>query len=332
MAKVTVIGAGGWGTALAAALGRHGGLPTLWCRRPDLAATLRRDRVNPTYLPDVFLPEAVRVTDDRREAVAGAETVVWAVPSAKLRAVAAGFAAVAEFAPAVRFVSAVKGLEIGSDLRMSQLLREVFPEQSTVVLSGPNHAEEVSRGIPSASVLAGPPELAGELQGLFSSPVFRLYTTSDGLGVELGGALKNVFALAAGMSDGLGFGDNSKAALVTRALAEMVRLGTALNGRRETFYGLSGTGDLMVTAFSRHSRNRRVGERLAQGETLAAITEGTATVAEGVTTARAAWHLAQRHGVDAPITEAVHAVLYEGEPVADALRRLLARGLRSEEE
>jgi glycerol-3-phosphate dehydrogenase (NAD(P)+) len=332
MARITCLGAGGWGTALALLAGQNGHEVTLWCRRPGLASELRQNRVNEVYLPGVSLPANLGITSDLTEAVARAEVVVWVVPSSGLREVAAEVHDRGALPPSVVFVSAVKGIESGTDLRMSQVLGQVFPAHPVTVLSGPNHAEEVARGVPTATVLAGPAALGKRLQQMFASDRFRVYTSSDLTGVELGGALKNIFALAAGMSDGLGFGDNSKAALVTRALAEMVRLGTVLGGRRETFYGLSGMGDLTVTAFSRHSRNRRVGERLAQGETLAAVTQSMRMVAEGVTTTRAVLALAQRHGIDAPITQGVHSVLYEGEHVSRALRKLLERSLRSEEE
>ncbi|MBV9492126.1 MAG: NAD(P)-dependent glycerol-3-phosphate dehydrogenase [Verrucomicrobia bacterium] len=332
MARITCAGAGGWGTALALLACRNGHRVTLWCRRPELAAELSRSRLNEAYLPGVRLPAALRITPDLAEAVTRAEVVVWAVPSAGLREVATAVRAQGSLPATAVFVSAVKGIEPRTELRMSEVLKAVFPDHPVTVLSGPNHAEEVAQNIPAATVLAGPAELSHQLQRTLAAGRFRVYTSADLAGVELGGALKNVFALAAGMSDGLGFGDNSKAALVTRALAEMVRLGTALGGRRETFYGLSGLGDLTVTAFSRHSRNRRVGERLAQGEALAAVTASMRMVAEGITTTRAALELARRHGVDAPITQGVHAVLYEAEAVDRALQRLLERSLRSEEE
>ncbi|MBW0001519.1 MAG: NAD(P)-dependent glycerol-3-phosphate dehydrogenase [Verrucomicrobia bacterium] len=332
MARITCLGAGGWGTALALLANQNGHEVTLWCRRPGFAGQLRRERVNEIYLPGVPLPSGLDMTSDLDSAVARAEVVIWAVPSSGLREVAAEIHTRRALPAAAVFVSTVKGIESGTDLRMSQVLGQIFPAHPATVLSGPNHAEEVARGVPSATVLAGPAGLARRLQQMLASDRFRIYTSSDLPGVELGGALKNIFALAAGMSDGLGFGDNSKAALVTRALAEMVRLGTVLGGRRETFYGLSGMGDLTVTAFSRHSRNRRVGERLAQGETLGAVTQSMRMVAEGVNTTRAALALAQRHRIDAPITQGVHSVLYEGERVGHALQRLLERGLRSEEE
>lgn len=332
MARITCLGAGGWGTALALLANQNGHEVILWCRRPGLVSQLRQQRVNEVYLPGVPLPSKLGLSSDLNAAVARAEVVIWAVPSSGLREVAAEIHAHRALPAAAVFVSTVKGIESGTDLRMSQVLGQVFPAYPVTVLSGPNHAEEVARGVPSATVLAGPAGLARPLQQMLASDRFRVYTSSDLSGVELGGALKNIFALAGGMSDGLGFGDNSKAALVTRALAEMVRLGTVLGGRRETFYGLSGMGDLTVTAFSRHSRNRRVGERLAQGETLAAVTRSMRMVAEGVNTTRAALALAQRHCIDAPITQGVYSVLYEGERVDRALQRLLERSLRSEEE
>ncbi|HEY0791982.1 MAG TPA: NAD(P)H-dependent glycerol-3-phosphate dehydrogenase [Chthoniobacterales bacterium] len=331
MARITVLGAGGWGTALAALAVSKRSPVTLWCRRAGLAREIARARRNEAYLPGVTLPEELVVTDNLSSAVAEANVVVWAVPSAGLRAVAHLVSGAGTLPATAVFVSAVKGIEAGTHLRMSQVLSEVFPRQAVTALSGPNHSEEVSRNVPAATVLAGAPDLAAELQQLLSTPHFRIYTSTDLPGVEVGGALKNVFALAAGMSDGLGFGDNSKAALTTRALAEMVRLGTVLGGRRDTFYGLSGAGDLMVTAFSRHSRNRRVGERLGRGERLEAIVAGMNMVAEGIPTTRAARELARARGVDAPLTEAVGAILFDNRNVMEVLQDLLERNLRAED-
>ena len=214
---------------------------------------------------------------------------------------------------------------------MSEVIAEVLKTEHIVVLSGPSHAEEVGRGIPTAVVVASrQPEHAASAQRAFMNERFRIYTHDDVVGVELGGALKNVIAIAAGACDGIGFGDNTKAALCTRGVAEMTRLGVALGARRETFFGLSGVGDLIVTAFSRHSRNRGFGERLGRGETPEQIAASTQMVAEGVKTAKSAWQLAQRHGVDVPITREVQAILYEGKPPKQAVRDLMTREAKPE--
>jgi glycerol-3-phosphate dehydrogenase (NAD(P)+) len=214
---------------------------------------------------------------------------------------------------------------------MSEILREHFPRNPIGALSGPNHAEEIARRMPAAAVVAFPDlSVAERMQPMFSTPYFRAYTTDDLAGVELGGALKNIYAIAAGVSDGLGFGDNSKAALLTRALVELVRLGVVLGGRRETFHGLSGVGDLMVTCFSRHSRNRGLGERLGRGETLEAITAGMTGIAEGLPTTRSAFECARRTDVSTPIIDQVHAMLFEGKPPRTVLVELMSRDPRPE--
>jgi glycerol-3-phosphate dehydrogenase (NAD(P)+) len=228
-------------------------------------------------------------------------------------------------------ISCTKGIEHESGLRMSEVLREYFPAHPIGTLSGPNHAEEVARRMPAAAVVAfANLSLAEQLQPLLSTPYFRTYTTDDVAGVELGGALKNIYAIAAGVSDGLGFGDNSKAALETRALVELVRLGVVLGGRRETFYGLSGMGDLVVTCFSRLSRNRGLGERLGRGESLQEITAGMSGIAEGVPTTRSAFECARKAGVSTPIIDQVYAMLFERKPPRTALVELMSRDRRAE--
>lgn len=329
--RISVIGAGGWGTALATLLAGSRPHVTLWAHRADHADQLSAARENVDYLPGVPLPDSLHVTNDLALA-AQADLLVMVVPSRALAGVAAELAE-AGVRPEATLVSCTKGIEAGSGRLMTQVLEAMLPGRPVAVLSGPNLAAEIARGVPAAGVIgARDPRLLPALQETFSFQTFRAYTSEDIDGIQLGGALKNVFAIAAGACDGLGMGDNAKAALVTRALAEMMRLGVALGGRRETFAGLSGIGDLMVTCFSRQSRNRAFGERLGRGETPAEIVASTRTVAEGVPTARSAWECAQRLGVEAPITAEVHAVLYESKPPRHAVAGLLDRPPKAEAE
>src|SRR5438067_10818629 len=314
MKKIAVIGAGGWGTALAILLADRGVPITLWGYDAGHIEQMKTTRANDVYLPGVTLPENIELTASLSDAANGAELAVFVPPSKAMRSVAENFAKT-QPARATIILSCTKGIEQGSGLRMSQIIAESLPENPVAVLSGPSHAEEVSRKMPTAVVPGCAQQvIAQKLQQLFSTGSFRAYTSDDVAGIELGGALKNIFAIAAGVSDGLGFGDNSKAALVTRALAELMRLGETLGGRRETFQGLSGAGDLMVTCFSKHSRNRGVGERLGKGESLAQISGSMAMVAEGVPTAKSALECARKHGITAPIIEQVHAILFENKP------------------
>jgi glycerol-3-phosphate dehydrogenase (NAD(P)+) len=326
-----IVGAGGWGTALAILLGSKGIPVKLWGNEPDLIAEFAQTRENRPFLPGVRIPDCVEPTDDLA-ATADAPLILVVTPSKAIRSVAARLAA-AKPRPGSPILSCTKGIEFETGLRMTQLLAETLPDHPVAALSGPSHAEEVSRGAPTAVVLASAePAVAEELQSLFSTGTFRPYTSPDVAGVELGGALKNIFAIAAGICDGLGLGDNSKAALVTRSLAELIRLGVALGGKRETFQGLSGVGDLMVTCFSRHSRNRGLGERLGRGESLEAATASSRMVAEGVPTTRSAERLARSLGIDTPIIDTMRDVLFEKLPPHDALLQLLARHPRAEEE
>jgi glycerol-3-phosphate dehydrogenase (NAD(P)+) len=265
--------------------------------------------------------------------MSSADYLLWATPSTALGEIARSLLESRYLTKNPVMVSCVKGLDHQRYQRMTEILEDVFPELSTAVLSGPNHAEEVARSIPSATVIASQePEIAEHLQLIFSTKTFRVYTSTDVVGVEIGGALKNIFALGAGLCDGLGLGDNSKAAFVTRSLAELIRIGTALGGRRETFQGLSGVGDLVGTCFSRHSRNRGVGERLARGEPLDYITESMGTVAEGIPTTRSAIYLGEKLSVETPLIREIHSILYGSTPPAEAMQRLLARDLRPEED
>jgi glycerol-3-phosphate dehydrogenase (NAD(P)+) len=332
--QVAVVGAGAWGTALALHATRAGHAPRLWVFEPELLDLIRRTRTNPWYLPGIALPDAVAAVGSLGEAVAGADLVLVAVPSHAMRAVGAGLAP--HLDPDTRVVSAAKGIDDERLSRMSEVLVEVLPPSARArlaVLSGPTFALEVARERPTAAVVAAAdPELARELQLALATPSFRLYTQSDVVGVEVGGALKNVMAIAAGISDGLELGANARAALLTRGLAEITRLGVALGARARTFAGLAGLGDLILTCTGQLSRNRSLGLALAAGSSLAGWQAGTRAVAEGVPTTRAALRLTRRTGVPTPIATEVGAVLFEGKPPRDALLALLAREARPEEE
>lgn len=328
--NVTVIGDGGWGTALAIVLNRNGHRVTVWGPFQEYIEEIRVSGENKTYLPGVALPPSLRWASDRAEAVNDAELVVLVVPSRFYRSVAESFKAL--IPPKALIVSATKGLDETTYERMSEVAERVL-HRPVAVLSGPSHAEEVARGIPCAVAVAAADLAAAEkIQAAFVDDMFRVYTLDDVCGVELGGALKNVVAIAAGIGDGMGFGDNSKAALMTRGIAEITRLGVALGAKPETFAGLSGIGDLMVTCMSRHSRNRGVGERLGKGETLEQIMAGMKMVAEGVWNCQAAKALADQHGVPVPITEQVAAVVHHSKDPRQAVMDLMTRSPKAETE
>jgi glycerol-3-phosphate dehydrogenase (NAD(P)+) len=329
MSRVTVLGAGSWGTTLAVHLATLGNQVSLWDIDEAQLARLDADRENRKFLAGIALPVGIKVQPKLEAAVAEAEYTLFVVPSHGMRACCER---VARAGARSLWVCAAKGLELGTLKRMTQVMEELLPGPAPVLLVGPSHAEEVSRGVPTSMVAAAvAEESARRVQSLVSSARLRIYTNRDVAGCELGGALKNVIAIAAGICDGLGFGDNTKGALLTRGLAEIMRLGVALGGRRETFYGLTGMGDLITTAISRHSRNRLVGERLGRGETIEQILGGMIMVAEGVHTAQAAYDLGRRHGVETPITEQVRAILLERRDPRAALDALMARDLKSEE-
>ncbi|MEX2608183.1 MAG: NAD(P)H-dependent glycerol-3-phosphate dehydrogenase [Kiritimatiellia bacterium] len=325
--KITVIGDGGWGTALAMVLHRNGHDVTIWGHDAAYLATVSEKHENTHFLPGVAIDPDIRWSADREEVTTRTEAYVIAVPSKFYQPVLSGFQGLISRDAAV--VSVSKGLL--EDRRLSDWARKLLGLTRVAALSGPSHAEEVALQAPTAVTIASEDEeLARFFQELFNQPLFRVYTSDDIVGVELGGALKNVIAIAAGVSDGLGFGDNSKAALVTRGLAELVRLGTAAGGKPDTFAGLSGVGDLMVTCGSRLSRNRGVGERLGRGETMREIEAGMTMVAEGVFNARTAHDLAEHLGVDAPITREVYRIIYEGGSPSEAMRSLLSRDPKPE--
>lgn len=322
--NVQVIGSGSWGLALACVLEGNGNNVRLWCRPEDDPDTLRRTRQNKTYLPGVLLPDSIDVVT---EVADDSDIDVFAVPSHAMRPVAA---ALPLSESAVR-VTVAKGIENDTLLRMSQVIEMVAPGGPVVALSGPSHAEEVGRGLPASLVAAGSDIAACEaVQQAFFTDNFRVYTSPDIVGVELGGSLKNVIAIAAGACDGFGLGDNAKAALVTRGLAEISRLGVVCGADPLTFAGLSGMGDLITTCMSGHSRNRRVGERIAKGETLQAILDSSPMVAEGVRTTRSAVALAKEKNVELPIAETVHGVLFDGVPPGEAIQGLLQREAKPE--
>jgi len=325
---VAVLGAGSWGTTIASiAAGRA---PTvLWARRPALAETIASTGRNPDYLGGPPLPAALGATASMEDALDGAHVVFMAVPSHGFRAVLA--AAAGHLAPGAIVISLAKGLERGSLLRMTEVVQELAPGRPAGVLTGPNLAVEIMAGRPAATVVAvGDQAAAARVQDLLTIPTFRVYTNPDVVGCELAGALKNVMAIACGMADGLDLGDNTRAALITRGLAELTRLGTALGGEATTFSGLAGIGDLVVTCMSPRSRNRFVGEELGRGRSLDDIVTGMTMVAEGVRTAAVVMALAGRAGVEMPITEQVTAVLDGDRPAAACVRSLMEREARPE--
>ena len=321
MAKVGIIGAGSWGTALALVLHDNGHEITMWSLQQSDVDSLRETGENPRFLPGVKLPADLRYTADLAEAARGKDYLVMVVPSHAMRGVTENLQGLAE--PQTMFVSAAKGFDVQTHSRMSELLAEAFPHNRVAVLSGPSHAEEVSRKIPTAIVAASADkEAMHAVQELFSNGYMRVYANPDVVGVELGGALKNIIALASGICYGQGFGDNTEAAVLTRGLTEIVRLGVKLGAAEATFYGLSGMGDLVVTCGSRHSRNRTAGIMLGQGKKLADVQREMGMVVEGINAAGIAYKLAQENGVEMPITECIYRLLYEDLPV-DALPDLL---------
>lgn len=327
---VAVIGAGAWGTTLSLILSRKGRSVHLWEYFPDYARQLAESRENPKFLPGVRIPENVMISADIEKTTADCREIVLAVPSQKLRAVARRLAGTG--VQPLRVITASKGIERESLARMSEVVRQEFgPDPEVCVLSGPSHAEEVSRGMPCSLVAASEnEETAQAVQELFSTDSLRVYTSPDVVGVELGGALKNIIALAVGMVDGLGLGDNTKAALMTRGLAEMGRLGKSLGANSGTFAGLSGIGDLIVTCTSQHSRNRRVGEEIGRGRQLDEILKEMEMVAEGVETTRSAKQLGEKMKVELPITFQINRILFEEIPPLEAVRDLMQRPRKAE--
>ncbi len=324
--KVTVLGAGSWGTALSIHLARGGHEVLLWGRDSAVCAAIESDRFHPKRLAGTPVPPGVRVTADLERAWGHSATAIVAVPCASFRPL---FESVRGLPGRPRFLSVAKGIEPDTLKRMSEIVREFRPGAEVAALSGPTFADEVARGDPSAAVVAGG-ALARELQREFSSPLLRLYSSEDLVGVELAGALKNVVAIAAGAVSGLGFGHNTLAALVTRGLAEIARIVRACGGQERTIHGLAGVGDLMLTCTGRQSRNRRVGEEIGRGRALSAVLAEMPEVAEGVRTCLAMPKIAAAAGVEAPIAEAVRQVLYEGVAPRKAVENLMTRALKAE--
>lgn len=331
--RIAVIGAGSWGTALTISLALAGRDVTLWARRAEAAAVMREERHNPTYLPEAIIPDSVWVTSDLQEATEGRRIWVFATPSQSVRDIAGRLAPLA--APEHVVVSVAKGIENGTLLTTTGVLGEampMIPRDHLGVLYGPSHAEEVAAGVPTAVVIAAYDKtIAAHLQSLFMSPRLRVYVNSDVRGVEIAGSVKNVLAIAAGISEGVGYGDNARAALITRGMAEIRRLGVAMGARPTTFSGLAGIGDLVVTCTSRLSRNRAVGFEIGRGRTLAEVTGGMSMVAEGVRTTESVHELARKVGVEMPITEAVFAILFEGKSPRTAVHELMTRSAKEED-
>ena len=327
--KITIIGDGGWGTANAVLLAGYGHEVTLWGAFPDYVEEMRRTRRNDRFLKGVELPADLRLTADREEAVAGAEVVVLAPPSKYFASVMEGFKGLITDRHLV--VSLTKGLCERTCRRMTDLGAEILGIRDIVALAGPTHAEEVGRGIPTAIVAAcADAAKAKRVQEIWSGPTFRVYTSGDPVGVEIGGAVKNVLAIAVGCSDGMGFGDNTRAALITRGLVEMKRFVLAYGGTPETLSGLAGIGDLIVTCTSVHSRNHSVGERLGRGERIGDILASMQMVAEGVWNSKVVHEIAKRLGVDMPICELVYALCYRDFDARDAVKTMMGRELKSE--
>lgn len=327
--KVCVLGDGGWGTTLALLLHKNKHQVTLWSPFKDYAEELKSKRINRKFLPGIPIPAELNITSEIAEAVEPAEFIVFAVPTQFARKVLEQLKPF-DLSNKV-LVSVSKGIENETLMRMSEVIREVLGDIPRVILSGPTHAEEVAKGIPSSIVASSEQiAIAQSVQEIFMNDRFRVYTNADVVGVELGGSLKNVIAVAAGISDGLGFGDNTKAALITRGLAEMARLGKSMGAHGETFAGLSGMGDLITTCTSTHSRNRQLGLKLAEGIGLEKAVSSTEMVAEGAKTSLSAYQLAKRQNVEMPIVEGVYSVLYEGKDPSDVFKSLMKRQAKIE--
>lgn len=329
MAEIGMIGAGSWGSALTYELASKDQHVSVWCRNPKDAEMLNTQHEQKDKLPGTILPDSVHATTDLEKVVTGKDILVLAVPSRATRSVAHAMNPYVRYGQLI--VSVAKGLEEDSLCTLTEIIKQEIPQCETAVLCGPTHAEEVGRGIPTAIVAgARREETAKYVQDVFMSPVFRVYTSPDVRGMELGGALKNVVALAAGMADGLGYGDNTKAALITRGIAEITRLGIAAGGEPETFQGLTGIGDLIVTCASMHSRNRRAGILIGQGKTPEEAMHEVKQVVEGVYCARAARQMAQKYGIDTPIINEVCAILFEKKSAKDAVSDLMLRDKKME--
>lgn len=329
MKKIAVIGSGSWGTAISVVLATNGHSVYLWSYFKEESEQLQTDRENKAFLPGVILPENVTCTHSLEAAIAGAELVVLASPSHTVRNVSRSIAPYLK--PDQPLLNIAKGLETDTQLRLSEVIRQEIPHNPIAVMSGPSHAEEVGRFLPTTNVVASEEErLLPFIQDIFMNKVFRVYTNPDIVGVEVGGALKNVIALCAGISDGCGFGDNTKAALMTRGITEIARLGVAMGASPTTFFGLTGIGDLIVTCTSMHSRNRRAGILIGQGKSLEETLTEIKMVVEGVKTTEAAYALSKKLQIEMPIVEQMHAVLFDGREPKTAAQELMQREKKSE--
>jgi glycerol-3-phosphate dehydrogenase (NAD(P)+) len=331
MEKVVVMGAGSWGTALAILLAKKGFEVLMWEYKEDRAEQLKKERTNSLFLEGVNFPENLQITSSTENILDGVEYVVFSVPSQALRGVVAKISS--QLRDEITLINTAKGLELSTGMRLSEVIKDEILgkfHKNIVVLSGPTHAEEVSKELPSAIVAAGSKERSEKVQELFNTNYFRVYRSTDQIGIELGGALKNCIAVASGISDGLGYGDNSRAALIARGLTEISRFAITLGAREKTFSGLAGMGDLIVTCTSKHSRNRAFGERIGKGEKLNEILSSMHMVAEGVVAIKAVMELAQRKNIEMPIVEAAYKVIYEEGNIEEILRELIQRELKEE--
>ncbi len=330
--KIAVLGAGSWGTTLAVLLAKKGYQVQLWAHRPEFAAKLKAEGENSRYLKGVYFPETLQVSDHLQSLVARSQIIVTAVPSQALRETVTGFHDLSLKGKIL--VNVAKGIEIGTGNRMSEVLLEVLPGlqvSQVAALYGPSHAEEVSKEQPTTVVASSPSlQTAEKVQDVFHTKMFRVYVNTDIIGVEIAGSVKNIIAIAAGISDGIGFGDNAKAAIITRGLAEISRLSSKLGGDPLTISGLSGIGDLVVTCLSRHSRNRYVGEEIGRGRSLDEVISQMNMVAEGVLSSKAVFELSRVLGVEMPITQTVYEILFEGKPVQQAILDLMTRDPKQE--
>lgn len=328
---MTIIGAGNWGTTLAVMMAEKGHDVKLWEFRAEAAKKIQQERENKEFLPGIKLPDNISAYSDIEKSISDSQAIFWALPSQVLRSVCRNILPFLK--PDLLLVSAIKGIEVSSLMRCSQVLEQELPGKVSrlTVLSGPNIAPEIARHIPSTTVVASKsPEDAKSVQEMLMSSYFRVYTGDDIIGLELGGSLKNIIAIAGGIIDGLGLGVNTKGALLTRGLVEITRLGVAFGARPETFAGLSGMGDLITTCFSQQSRNRSVGQQIGQGRKLADILKNMLMVAEGVETTKAAHLLSQKHNIEMPITQQMYRVLFEDKDPAEAVKDLMGRNAKAE--
>ncbi|MCM1160064.1 MAG: NAD(P)H-dependent glycerol-3-phosphate dehydrogenase [Roseburia sp.] len=331
MAKISVIGAGSWGTALALLLSKNGHEVNVWSIMEEEVNMLTEKREHTEKLPGVKLPESMTFTTDLEQSVKGKDLLVLAVPSPFTRSTSKSMCPFVEEGQLI--VNVAKGVEEATLMTLSEIIEQEIPKAEVAVLSGPSHAEEVGRGLPTTCVAGAKTKKTAEyIQEIFMNEVFRVYTSPDIIGIELGGALKNVVALAAGIADGLGYGDNTKAALITRGITEIARLGTKMGGEYKTFAGLTGIGDLIVTCASVHSRNRRAGTLIGKGYSMEEAMKEVKMVVEGVYSAKAAMGLAKKYQVSLPIIEQVNQVLFENKPADEAVRELMLRDKREEDE